>query len=134
MGNKIEELASYVQPLIQELLDQARFAGLDPVLIDTGRTPAEQTQKLKLGVSWTNYSKHEPQPPEGKSEAADIAPRSLLATKGWSPDSPLWPKLGAIGKGLGLAWGGDWTHCPKDPSHFEYVRPEHAAEDVANVP
>jgi hypothetical protein len=119
MGNSLDELASYFRPVAEALIAALTEAGLEPVIIDTGRTPTEQVTKLAQGVSWTPYSKHEPQPPEGKSEAIDIAPKSLIGTKLWSPESPLWARQGAIGKSLGLRWGGDWTHVPKDPSHFE---------------
>jgi|SRR5213078_3233123 len=107
---------------VEGLLADATAAGLDPVVIDTGRTPIEQQVKLNKGVSWTSYSKHEPQPPDMLSEAIDIAPRSLMTTKLWSPASPLWLRLGMLGRARGLAWGGDWTHVPKDPSHFEWKK------------
>jgi hypothetical protein len=121
MGRDLSELASYMLPLAQQLLDKATAAGLDPVVIDTGRTPAQQEQKIAQGVSWVTYSKHEPQPPEMKSEALDVCPRALLTEKNWAPGSPLWQQLGEIGKELGLRWGGDWTK--KDFSHFEYIHP-----------
>ena len=124
MGNSLTELASYMLPLAQELIQRAAVAGIEPIVIDTGRTPAEQQVKIEQGVSWTLNSKHEPQPPEGKSEAIDIAPKSLLATKLWSPDSPLWMQLGAIGKEIGLEWGGDWPPNERDPSHFQYIKPQ----------
>lgn len=36
-------------------------------------------------------------------------------------ESPLYKKIGAIGKSLGLSWGGDWTSIVDEP-HFE-LRP-----------
>lgn len=122
MGNSINELASYVQPLCEEFFNLAQAAGITCALIDTGRTPTEQEQKLADGVSWTTHSKHLPQPPEGKSEAFDVCPKEYLLMKGWNPDGPLWAKLGGIGESLGLRWGGRWTKTP-DPGHFEYVHP-----------
>lgn len=41
-------------------------------------------------------------------------------------ESPLYKAIGAIGKGLGLTWGGDW-HAIVDEPHFE-LRPEWAAK------
>jgi peptidoglycan L-alanyl-D-glutamate endopeptidase CwlK len=119
MGNSMDELASYMRPKADQLVAEAMAKGLDPLVIDTGRTSQEQSQKLKTGVSWTNFSKHEPQPPEMKSEAIDVAIRPLIKLPNWDPSSPLWAKLGAIGKSLGLLWGGDWIEHP-DPSHFEW--------------
>src|SRR6266403_5721980 len=108
MGKDLDELASYMKPLAEELLSQAKAAGLDPVVEDTGRTVEEQDQKLALGVSWTLRSKHLPQPPEMKSEAIDVVPRACMSAKYWGwnktiEDShPHWGKLIAIGEGLGL--------------------------------
>jgi len=127
MGKSLTELASYFLPLAQKLIDQANTAGLDVIIVDTGRTAAEQIQKLANGVSWTTHSKHEPQPPEGLSEAIDLAPRACILLKNWGPGDPRWRQLGEIGKSLGLLWGGDWTHINNgygDQSHFEYIHPE----------
>ena len=127
MGNQISELASYMQPKCTEFLDKVKAAGIPCTLIDTGRTVAEQAQKIALGVSWTVHSKHEPQPPEMKSEAFDVCPTSLMATKLWSPKSPLWQQIGAIGESLGLFWGGRWTHLNNgagDPGHFQWIPPK----------
>lgn len=115
----VSELASYVQPLYIKFKAECAGAGLDIVTIDIARTPAQQEQKLAEHVSWTQNSKHLPQPPQGKSEAFDCAPRQYLAIKGWNPSGELWKKMGEIGKSLGLIWGGDWMSHP-DPSHFQY--------------
>src|ERR1700687_1798490 len=124
MGKDLSELASYFLPLAQELLEDCASEGIPVVVVDTGRTPAEQQQKLAQGVSWTQRSKHEPQPPEGKSEAIDLCPTEYLPMQGWDPGGPLWAQLGAIGESLGLLWGGRWTHLNNgngDPGHFQYV-------------
>jgi hypothetical protein len=127
MGKDLNELASYMKPLAQQLLDQATAAGLDPVVEDTGRTPSEQEQKLASGVSWTKMSKHLPQSPEKKSEAIDVVPRACMSLKYWGWNGtienshPHWGQLIKIGEGLGLHCG---VHFPNpDPGHFQYVRP-----------
>ncbi len=127
MGKDMSELASYFEPLAQDLLDKCYLAGIQCRVIDTGRTPEEQVVKLETKVSWTSHSKHEPQLPEGKSEAIDICPLAILAEHkvDWDSASPLWLQIGEIGEGIGLKWGGRW-HLHPDPSHFEYVHEEHA--------
>lgn len=124
MGKDLNELASYFLPLAQQLLDDCSTAGVPCRVVDTGRTETEQEQKLAQGVSWVVRSKHEPQPPENKSEAIDIVPLSILEENkpDWDPSHPDWDRIGVIGKTLGLRWGGDWT-SHRDPSHFEYVKP-----------
>ena len=125
MGKDLSELASYMLPLVQQLLDEATSAELDPVVVDTGRTPSEQEEKLASGVSWTKMSKHLPQPPEGKSEAVDIVPRICMSLKFWGWNGtienshPYWGKLIQIGENLGLHCGVHFPH--PDPGHFQYV-------------
>jgi len=127
MGKALGELASYMQPLAQTLLDQATEAGLDPVVEDTGRNDAEQEVKLAQGVSSTKRSRHLPQPPEGKSEAIDIVPRACIPLKYWGWNGtrenshPHWGQLIDIGTKLGLH-NGEFFSIP-DPGHFQYVHP-----------
>src|SRR4051812_45570665 len=108
LGNSLDELSSYMRPLAVKLLSDAAKAGIPCRVVDTGRTPSEQAVKIMYGVSWTENSRHLPQPPEGKSEAVDLVPQEILDEhkSNWSPDSPLWARLGAIGENLGLTWGG----------------------------
>lgn len=122
MGNNLSELASYFELLAVQLIQNCFSAGVPVRIVDTGRTELEQVQKLAQGVSWITRSKHEPQPPEMKSEAIDIVPIEILGEHkpDWDPTSPLWDRIGPIGEKLGLCWGGRW-HPHRDPSHFEYV-------------
>lgn len=138
MGRDLNELASYVQPLANQLLDEAAVQGLNPIVEDTGRTPAEQQIKLSTGVSWTSHSKHLPQPPEQKSEAIDVVPKVCMSLKYWGWNGtienshPAWGKLIAIGEKIGFRCGVHFPH--PDPGHFEYVHPTQSPEDIANVP
>jgi peptidoglycan LD-endopeptidase CwlK len=122
MGRDLNELASYFLPQFQGFLDDCAAAGVPVRVIDTGRTPAEQETKIAQGVSWTTNSKHEPQPPEGKSEAGDAVPEAILEEQkaDWDPTNPLWLKIGEIGEARGMEWGGRWKTHP-DPSHFQYI-------------
>lgn len=130
MGKGIEELASYLQPLFTSFIEECAKAGLPVVIEDTGRDLGTQQANLLAGRSWTLNSKHLPQPPEMKSEAFDAVPRALLSVKYWGwhgsldNSDPLWLKMGVIGEGLGLKWGGRWSNNPPhsrpDPGHFQY--------------
>lgn len=127
MGRDLSELASYFRPLAEALLQQATDAGLYPEVIDTGRTPEEQVVKVATGVSWTQHSKHLPQPPEEKSEAVDVCPRVCMSLKYWGWNGtienshPHWGRLIEIAKGLGLKCGVYFPH--PDPGHFEHKHP-----------
>jgi hypothetical protein len=128
MGKSLDELASYMLPIATALIAKAQDAGLDPVVEDTGRSHDEQTIKVSTGVSWTNNSKHLPQPPENKSEAIDVVPRVCMSLKYWGWNGtienshPAWGELITIGEGLGLHCGVHFPH--PDPGHFQYVHQE----------
>lgn len=81
-----------------------------------GRTvPGRRVTNARPGYSYHNFGL-----------AIDVVPRRLLALPAWG-DTPahraeadaLWHKLGAIGRGLGLSWGGDFHAFPDRP-HFEW--------------
>lgn len=126
MGKSLDECASYVRPLFEELLVRATAKGLDPVVEDTGRTNAEQSVKIATGVSWTAHSRHLPQPPEMKSEAIDIVPKACIKLKYWGwngtveTSHPDWGELIEIGEALGLECGVYFPH--PDPGHFQWKR------------
>jgi hypothetical protein len=136
MGRDILELASYMQPLCRRFLVDAIAAGIPVTLVDTGRTSAEQVQKLAQGVSWTRHSRHEPQPPEMKSEAFDVVPTAYIMLKGWNPGGPAWKALGAIGEKLGLKWGGRFpiNQPYGDPGHFEWIKPQAEVAQSGKIP
>lgn len=133
MGKSLQELASYMVPLAQQLLDQCAAAGLPLTIEDTGRDEATQTINIAAGRSWTPHSRHLPQPPEMKSEAIDCVPTALLTVKYWGwhgsleNSDPLWRRMGEIGESIGLHWGGRWPtdppHSRTDPGHFQFHHP-----------
>ena len=49
----------------------------------------------------------------------------------YQPESPLYSKVGAIGKRMGLEWGGDWSSFPDEP-HFQVVPEEDLQKIAAN--
>ncbi|MGL5936387.1 MAG: M15 family metallopeptidase [Cetobacterium sp.] len=72
-----------------------------------GRTqPGEIVSNAKPGLSYHNYGL-----------AFDAVPKVYLHLHNWNPEGPLWARIGAIGQGLGLEWGGSWTS--KDLPHFQ---------------
>jgi D-alanyl-D-alanine carboxypeptidase-like protein len=97
------------------------------MVVDTLRTPLEHSENLAKGTSWTPRSKHL------VGLAIDIAPFETYLLHGpdklkWDSSDPVWRRLGEIGEGLGLLWGGRWPHA--DMGHFQYVEPirtDHAA-------
>jgi hypothetical protein len=122
MGNSLDALASYFRPQVDEFLAKCSDAGIPLIIVDTDRTVSEQAVKLAIGVSWTQNSKHLPQPPEQKSEAIDVVPTPYMTMKLWNPVGEMWAQIGEIGESCGMFWGGRWQSHP-DPGHFQYVNP-----------
>lgn len=105
---------------IEALLIAARAHGMEVGLFEgfrswekqaqifaQGRTkPGKVVTKAPPGHSWHNFGL-----------AADV----VFRAKGkwsWAESHP-WSRLGALGKELGLEWGGDWKRFPDRP-HFEW--------------
>jgi hypothetical protein len=138
--NDLTQAATYFQPIVFQLLEACAKVGVPCRIVDIARTPSQQLVKIQTGVSWTNNSRHLPQPPEGKSEAVDIVPLAVLSEHkpDWDPKNPAWQIIGSVGKQImipftppggatqmiqALEWGGDWKEHP-DPSHFQYAGPK----------
>lgn len=119
MSRRLDDLSPRFRPLAVELLARCVEAGIHVLIVDTLRTPEEHAANLANGVSWTTRSKHL------DGDAIDVCPYETWQLRGpdklaWK-DGPTFQRLGAIGKALGLQWGGDWK--VRDLGHFEYVAP-----------
>ena len=121
MSRLLDDLSPRMQPKAKELLARLIEAGIPCMIIDTRRTPAEHAQNLANGTSWTKRSRHL------DGDAIDVAPFDVYLLHGtdklkWDSSDPVWLRIGAIGKALGLRWGGDFQPPAKpDLGHFEYV-------------
>lgn len=122
MSRSLNDLAPVFKPIAFELLARFTEQQLPVMIISTRRTPAEQADAVARKVSWTLHSPHL------SGLAIDVAPFSIWMEYGedklaWDVHDPQWPKLGAIGRALGLQWGiiKDGEHI--DLGHFAYVAP-----------
>lgn len=117
MSRRLNDLSPRFRPLAVELLARLVEAQIPVLIIDTLRTPAEQAENLRKGVSWTPHSKHL------TGDAIDLCPYAVFDLHGpdklqWDASDPVWQQIGPIGEALGLRWGGRWK--VKDMGHFEY--------------
>lgn len=112
---KINELQESVRPLAQNLLRLAADQGIQLKVVSAFRSPSEQQALKDSGKGVTNagalLSYH------NYRLAFDVVPQEYISMPDWNPTGSLWPKIGAIGKSVGLEWGGDWQK--KDLPHFQ---------------
>lgn len=116
----IATLHPRVQPIAREFVRRCVAAGLDARIICGTRTYAEQDALYEQGRT-------KPGPIVTKARggqsnhnfglAFDIG---IFASGKYLGSSPLYKKAGAIGRELGLEWGGDWKFV--DEPHFQ-LRP-----------
>jgi len=121
MSRKLDDLDPNFKLTVFELLARLTEAGIMVQIIDTLRTPAEQAENIRKGVSWTSHSKHLPNA-SGKARAIDVCPYGMWNLHGpdklqWDANDPVWQEIGRIGESLGLTWGGRWKQ--RDMGHFE---------------
>jgi peptidoglycan L-alanyl-D-glutamate endopeptidase CwlK len=120
MSRRLDDLSPRFRPLAFELLARCVEQGIAVMIVDTLRTPEEQAANIAKGVSWTKNSKHL------TGDAIDICPYLQWDLHGpdklnWDGSDPVWAKLAAIGRALGLTVGADWR--VKDLGHFEFKEP-----------
>ena len=109
-----------MRPLAVEFLARLTEAGIHVLIVDTLRTPEEQVENVKRGVSWTLKSKHL------TGDAIDICPFEQWNLTGpdkpqWDETAKVWQDIGAIGQALGLKWGVVKDGKRFDLGHFERV-------------
>lgn len=117
----IAKLHPSIQPMAWQVISDAWNEGIPLVvtstlrsmeeqqaLYDQGRTkPGAIVTNALPGSSWHNYGL-----------AFDVAVLKD-GSPSWPTDNQVWSRVGAIGKKVGLSWGGDWSKIPDRP-HFEF--------------
>ena len=121
MSRCLDDLEPELRTVIFQFLARCVEAGIPLCIVDTLRTDDEHVANLKKGTSRIARSKHLSDE-LGYAHAIDVAPYEVYQLHGadklqWNPDAPAWLKIGIIGAGLGVKWGGRWTM--KDMGHFE---------------
>lgn len=137
-SREARDLCPELRSKLVEFLARAKMAGIDVLVYCTYRSPEEQAKLYKQGrpggqtgpiVTWTLKGKHNLQDSTGRpaSEAFDCVP--LVGGKPAWNARELYLQLAAIGKAIGLRWGGDWDGDGKpfergetDSPHFELKR------------
>ncbi len=120
MSRSLDDLLPAAAELARQLLDECERRGFPVFVTSTLRTFFEQDElyaqgRTKPGDKVTNASGGLSNHNHGR--AFDVAFRSPPAADPFADDNP-WDEIGAIGKSLGLEWGGDWTGF-RDRPHFQ---------------
>lgn len=124
---RLDRLHPAVRTRGAALLDLCSHAGL-AVLVSQGMRTWEEQNAL--------YAKGRTVPPLGRKFvvtmakggqsyhnfglAFDIVVLDAVGKADWDINHPGWRTAGALGKSVGLEWGGDWTKL-KDFPHFQYT-------------
>ena len=102
-----------LQKLAAELVTECAKVGLMVKITDCYRDAAEQAECVSRGTSSLYY----PNSHHNWGTAFDFC-RADGKGNGYYNGDKFFERVGAVGKRLGLEWGGDWTSC-KDYQHFE---------------
>jgi hypothetical protein len=116
----LASLSSELRPIAQEFVTQARAAGYRVVLASGTRTVSEQNKlyakgRTEPGNRVTNAKGGDS--PHNFGLAFDFAFGNAVGRPTWPAGAP-WAAAAAIGKRLGLEWGGDWKSFTDRP-HLE---------------
>jgi len=116
---RIKDLHPAMRPLAIKLLQEARKKGINLRITSGLRTPEEQDAlfaqgRTKPGGKVTNAQRWQSYHNYGL--AVDVVPMNAINQPEWN--SSRWNEIGALGKSLGLRWGGDFRSI-KDKPHFE---------------
>jgi len=118
----IEHLHPELQTIANKFLEKCKAAGLNVLITETWRSEAEQNALYAQGrttpgniVTNCKY----PQSPHCWGVAFDFC-RNVKGQEYTDSDS-FFSKVGAVGKTLGLAWGGDWKGFVDKP-HLELAK------------
>ena len=141
-SRKIDDLDRALRPLAREFLAACAAQKLDVLIICTYRAQIEQDALFAQGrtkpgriVTWAPTSEHSRADADGlpAARAFDIAVlrngKIIWGTGGNGMDNDpsdddvddleLWERAGAVGRAIGLEWGGDWPAKQRDYPHFQ---------------
>ena len=116
----IDSLDPSLQPIARQFLTDAHAAGYKVVITSGRRTMAEQAALYAQGRTTSGSVVTKAQPGDSAHNfglSFDFAFANTLGQPTWPENGP-WAEVAAIGKKLGLEWGGDWKSF-KDRPHLE---------------
>lgn len=132
VDNSLKHLCPELQTIVPVFIDRCYSVGIQVNITITWRNAIDQNKAAAAGKSkaTAGHSPHNYVDPHGNpcALAFDFAiiRNKQSVQNGEDPD---YARAGAIGKGLGLDWGGDWTlehdHCEPDYDHLQMANWRH---------
>lgn len=113
MGRDITKLHPFVRMLSEALVKECHRQGMNVKITECVRTKQEQDACIKAGTSRVQY----PYTYHAWGLAFDVCQNEV--GNAFPSDNNWWKRVGAIGKKLGLEWGGDWLGKDIDQPHFQ---------------
>lgn len=120
MTDRLTDLEPAMQIIARDFLVECKAIPINVEIIVTWRDPQDQEHAKECGLSNAGPG----QSPHNcvidgnpASRAFDFAVFENNGTYVTNGEDPRYAQAACIGKGLGLAWGGDWTH--PDWDHLE---------------
>ena len=130
----LDDLHPDLKPICQAWLDKCHAQQINARVIETWRSAQEQDRLFAIGRDASGnvigktitkarggQSKHNVTLNDGTpaSKAFDFVIISADGTCNWNPATPQWQAAVAIGKAMGLHWGGDFPANQYDADHFQ---------------
>ena len=130
----LNDLHPDLKPLCELWLARCKTQSINARVIETYRSAQEQDRIFAIGRDANGnvigktltrarggQSKHNITLDDGTpaSKAFDFVIINADGSCNWNPATPQWQAAVAIGKALGLRWGGDFPSRQYDADHFE---------------
>ena len=125
----IQTLLPAAQTKAREFMKAVAVAGVTIKIICGTRTFAEQDELYRQGRDLPGPKVTNARGGQSNHNFGVAWDIGVFENGQYRDESPSYAKVGGIGKGLGLEWGGDWTSFPDEP-HFQIV-PEANLQSIA---
>jgi peptidoglycan L-alanyl-D-glutamate endopeptidase CwlK len=127
--DNIQTLLPAAQKKVREFMKAVQGAQVTVKIISGTRTFAEQDKLYRQGRDLPGPKVTKARGGQSNHNFGVAWDIGLFKDGQYLDENPAYSRIGGIGKGLGLEWGGDWAGFPDEP-HFQIV-PESDLQSIA---
>jgi peptidoglycan L-alanyl-D-glutamate endopeptidase CwlK len=127
--SNIQTLLPAAQEKAREFMKAVQKAQITVKIISGTRTFAEQDKLYRQGRDLPGPKVTKARGGQSNHNFGVAWDIGVFEDGQYRGESPLYARVGQVGKGLGLEWGGDWSGFPDEP-HFQIV-PETNLQSIA---